>query len=104
MQNQLGKLMEQAQRMQSEMQAKQEELDAKTFEGSAGGGMATATVNGRMEVLSVKFMPEAVDPQDVEMLEDVVLAAIKDAQRKALEEKETQMSSLTGGMKIPGLF
>lgn len=87
--------------MQSQMAEEQEKLEKMSFSGSAGGGMAECEVNGKMEVTSLKIMPEAVDPEDVEMLEDVILAAVQDAQKKALEVKESQMSSLTGGMKLP---
>jgi len=96
--------MQQAQKMQADMAKKQEELDQSTFSGTSGGGIATVSVNGRLEVLSIKVMPEAVDPQDVEMLEDVILAAIQEAQKKAREKRDSEMASLTGGLKIPGLF
>jgi len=102
--DQMGKLMQQAQKMQADMAKKQEELDQSTFSGTSGGGIATVSVNGRLEVLSIKVMPEAVDPQDVEMLEDVILAAIQEAQKKAREKRDSEMASLTGGLKIPGLF
>ena len=104
MNDQMAKLMQQAQKMQSDMMEKQNELESMTFTGSAGGGMAEAVVNGKMEVQSIKVMPEAVDPDDVEMLEDVILAAIQEAQKQASEKKQADMSSLTGGLKVPGLF
>jgi DNA-binding YbaB/EbfC family protein len=100
----MGKLMQQAQRIQSEMQKKQEELDSMSFTGTAGGGMAEACVNGKLEVTSIKVMPEAVDPRDVEMLEDVILAAIQEAQKKGKEKRDQEMAGVTGGLKIPGLF
>ena len=103
MNDQFAKLMKQAQQMQSKMAEEQEKLDGMSFSGSAGGGMAESEVNGKLELISLKIMPEPVDPEDVEMLEDVILAAIQDAQRKAQEAKDSQMSSVTGGMKIPGL-
>jgi hypothetical protein len=104
MNDQLGKLMKQAQKMQSDMMQEQEKLNSMVFKGSAGGGMAEVQVNGKLEVVSLSIMPEAVDPEDVEMLEDVILAAIQEAQKKAGQEKESSMSALTGGMKLPGLM
>ncbi|MEE2924749.1 MAG: YbaB/EbfC family nucleoid-associated protein [bacterium] len=104
MNDQLGKLMKQAQKMQADMMEEQEKLNSMVFKGSAGGGMAEVVVNGKMEITDIKIMPEAVDPEDVEMLEDVILAAIQEAQKKASQEKESSMSALTGGMKLPGLM
>ena len=104
MNDQMAKLMKQAQKMQDDMQTKQAELEKTIFKGSAGGGMAEVEVNGKLEVLSVKIMPEAVDPDDTEMLEDVILSALKEAQKAASAKRETDMSSAMGGMKIPGLF
>lgn len=82
----------------------QEELEAREFEAAAGGGMVTVKVNGRKELLSVEIKPEAVDPDDVEMLQDLVLAAVNEALREATETTEREMSKLTGGMSMPGLF
>lgn len=90
--------------MQADMMQEQEKLSTMIFKGSAGGGMAEAEVNGKLELVGLKIMPEAVDPEDVEMLEDVILAAIQEAQKKAGQEKESSMSALTGGMKLPGLM
>jgi len=101
MNDQFAKLMKQAQQMQSQMQEEQEKLEQMSFSGSAGGGMAECEVNGKLEVSSIKIMPEAVDPEDVEMLEDVILAAIQDAQKKAQEARDSQLGSLPGGMKLP---
>lgn len=101
MNDQFAKLMKQAQKMQAQMADEQEKLEKMSFSGSAGGGMASCEVNGKMEITTLKIMPEAVDPEDVEMLEDVILAAIQDAQKKASEAKSSQMSSLTGGLKLP---
>ena len=81
-----------------------EELEAREFEAAAGGGMVTVKVNGRKELLSVEIKPEAVDPDDVEMLQDLVLAAVNEALREATETTEREMSKLTGGMSMPGLF
>ena len=90
--------------MQANMMEEQEKLNSMVFKGSAGGGMAEVQVNGKLEITDLKIMPEAVDPEDVEMLEDVILAAIQEAQKKASQEKESSMSALTGGMKLPGLM
>jgi len=94
-------LMKQAQQMQERMQKQMAELKA---EGNAGGGMVTVTMNGAKQVLSLKLDPEAVSKDDVEMLQDLVLAAINDAQRKADEALQKSMGGMLGGMKIPGLF
>jgi DNA-binding YbaB/EbfC family protein len=100
----MGNLMKQAQQMQQKMMKMQEEMAAKTVDASVGGGMVTVTANGRAEVLSIKIDPQAVDPDDVEMLEDLVLAGVNEALRKAQDMMASEMSKLTGGMKIPGLF
>ena len=101
--NQAG-MMKQAQKMQQEFMKMQEELEQKEFTAKSGGGVVTATVNGKRELLSVKIKPEAVDPDDVEMLEDMVLAAVNEALRDATETTEREMGKLTGGMNMPGLF
>ncbi len=103
MNDQLGKMMKQAQKLQTQMASEQEKLAQTHFKASAGGGMAEAEVNGKLELISVKIMPEAVDPEDVEMLEDVVLAAVQEAQKQAAEARDSQMSSLTGGLNLPGM-
>jgi DNA-binding YbaB/EbfC family protein len=100
----MGNLMKQAQQMQQKMLKMQEEMANKTVEASVGGGMVTVTANGRAEVLSVKIDPQTVDPDDVEMLEDLVLAGVNEALRKAQDMMANEMSKLTGGMKIPGLL
>jgi DNA-binding YbaB/EbfC family protein len=94
-------LMKQAQQMQERLQKQMAELKV---EATAGGGMVTVVMNGSKQVLSLKIDPEAVSKDDVEMLQDLILAAISDAQRKADEAMQKQMSGLMGGMKIPGLF
>jgi DNA-binding YbaB/EbfC family protein len=94
-------LMKQVQQMQAQMQQRMAEL---RVEGSAGGGMVKATMNGNKEVLSVSIDKEAVDPNDVEMLQDLVVAAVNEASRKVDEEMQGQLGAMTGGMKIPGLF
>jgi hypothetical protein len=100
----MGNLMKQAQQMQQKMLKMQEELAQKTVEASVGGGMVSVTVNGKNEVLRVKIEPQVVDPDDVEMLEDLILAGVNEAIRKSQEMVSEEMSKLTGGVKIPGLF
>jgi DNA-binding YbaB/EbfC family protein len=100
----MQKMMKQVQKMQAEMARLQEELGTREVEASAGGGMVTVVVNGKQEVISVKIKPEAVDPDDVEILEDMVLAAVKEALRKSQEMVAEEMNKITGGLKIPGLF
>ena len=100
----MQQLARQAQKLQQQMTQMQEELEAREFEAAAGGGMVTVKVNGRKELLSVEIKPEAVDPDDVEMLQDLVLAAVNEALREATETTEREMSKLTGGMSMPGLF
>jgi DNA-binding YbaB/EbfC family protein len=100
----MGNLMKQAQQMQQKMLKMQEEMAQRTVEASVGGGMVTVTANGKAEILAVKIEPQAVDPDDVEMLEDLVLAGVNEALRKAQEMMADEMNKLTGGMKIPGLF
>lgn len=100
----MGNLMKQAQQMQKRMMKLQEEMAQKTVEASVGGGMVTVTANGRSEILQVKIEPQVVDPDDVEMLEDLVVAGVNEALRKAQEMVSEEMSKVTGGMKIPGLM
>ncbi len=97
-------MMKQAQKMQQEMLRMQEEMENKTFSAAAGGGMVTATVNGKHEVLSISINPEAVDPDDVEMLQDMVIAAVNEAMRAADVDSANNMSRLTGGLNLGGLF
>ena len=94
-------MMKQVQQMQAQMQQRMAEL---RVEGSAGGGMVKATVNGAKELLAVAIDKEAVDPNDVEMLQDMIVAAVNEASRKVDEEMSSQVSAMTGGLKIPGLF
>ena len=100
----MGNLVKQAQQMQQRMLKLQEELAQRTVEASVGGGMVTVTVNGKSEVLRVKVEPQVVDPDDVEMLEDLIVAGVNEALRKAQEMMSEEMAKVTGGMKIPGLF
>jgi len=100
----MGNLMKQAQQMQQKMLKRQEEIAEKTLvDASVGGGMVTVTVNGKSEVLRIKIEPQVVDPNDVEMLEDLIVAGVNEALRKAQEMMAEEMSKLTGGLKIPGL-
>lgn len=107
MKNPLGNmanLMKQAQAMQAQMAKLQEEAATKTVIGTAGGGMVTVTANGGMDIVSVVINPEAAKGGDVDMLQDLVLAASNDALKKARQMMADQMKSVTGGMNIPGLF
>ncbi|MDZ4121859.1 MAG: YbaB/EbfC family nucleoid-associated protein [Candidatus Cloacimonadaceae bacterium] len=97
-------LMKQAQRMQQEMMKQQEDLENQIFEASSGGGMVKVQMNGKYEVKSLKIDPQAVDPEDVEMLEDLIVAALMEVQDKVASASQDAMGKLTGGMKIPGLF
>jgi len=98
-------LMKQAQKMQKDMAKLQEELQEKTVEATAGGGAVTVVANGKKELQKITIKPEVVDPDDVEMLEDLVLAAVNEALRKADEMVNEEMSKITGALgKIPGLF
>ena len=100
----MQQLARQAQKLQQQMTRMQEELDAREYEASAGGGMVTVKVSGKKEVLSIEIKPEAVDPDDVEMLQDMVLAAVNEALRTANDTTEREMGKLTGGLNMPGLF
>ena len=90
--------------VQAEMEKVQEELEDKVVEGTAGGGAVTATANGKKEILSLKISPDAVDPEDIETLEDLVMVAVNDAVKKADDMMAEGMSAVTGGINIPGLF
>jgi hypothetical protein len=96
-----GNLAKMAQQMQADMARVQAELDALTLEGSAGGGAVTAVVNGRQELVSLLIDPEVVDPDDVEMLQDLVTAAVNDGLRRVKETAEEKMGRVTGGMRLP---
>ena len=97
-------MIKQAQKMQMEMQRMQEEMENKTYTAAAGGGMVKASVNGKHEVVSLEINPEAVDPDDVEMLQDMVIAAVNEAMRTADVDAANNMSRLTGGLNLGGLF
>ena len=97
-------MMKQAQKMQQEMLRMQQEMETKTYTAKAGGGMVAATVNGKHELVDLQINPEAVDPDDVEMLQDMVMAAVNEAMRTADSEAANNMSKLTGGLNLGGLF
>ena len=100
----MGKMMKQAQQLQSKMLKLQEKMADKTVETTSGGGMVKVVANGRQQVLSIQIEKEVVDPDDVEMLQDLILAAINDALIKSQEMATQEMSKLTGGLNIPGLM
>jgi len=100
----IGNLMKQAQKMQSQMAKIQEEMAGRTVEASAGGGMVSAVANGKQEILSLRIEKEVVDPEDVEMLQDLLVAAVNEALKKSQEMVSEEMSKLTGGFQIPGLM
>lgn len=103
----MGNLLKQAQQFQSKMAKLQEELGERTLEATSGGGMITVVANGRQEILSVKIDPEVIDPNDREMLQDLIMAAVNDALSKARKMVQEEMGSLTQGLNLPnmpGLF
>ena len=94
----MQQLMRQAQKMQQMMMAKQEELDAREYEGTAGGGAVACKVSGKRQLLALTIQPDAVDPDDVEMLQDMIVAAVNDALKKGEETREREMNKIGGGM------
>ncbi len=100
----MNSVIKQAQKMQEEMERVQSEMEEKTVEATAGGGVVEVQANGKKEILSIKIKPEAVDPEDVETLEDLVLVAVNEAIKKADDMMTEGMSEITGGINIPGLF
>jgi DNA-binding YbaB/EbfC family protein len=99
----MGNMMKQAQKLQSKIFKLQEELADKTVETTVGGGMVKAVANGKQELLSIKIDPEVVDPSDVQMLEDLITAAVNDVLKKSQEMVSQEMTKLTGGFNIPGI-
>jgi DNA-binding YbaB/EbfC family protein len=99
----MGNLLKQAQQLQTKMARLQEELEEKTVEASSGGGMVTVVVNGRQEILSINIEPEVIDPDDQEMLQDLILAAINDGLAKARNMVNEEMGKLTGGINLPNI-
>ena len=100
----MNQLMKQAQKMQKEMAEMQEGLSEKTLEASSGGGAVKVTVNGEKKLIDLQISPDAVDPEDVEMLQDLIMSAVNEALRQMDEAINSQMSKFTGGMNLPGLF
>ena len=100
----MNKMMKQVQKMQQDMAKLQEEMKTRTVECTAGGGMVKVVANGNNEIVAIEINPQAVDPEDVEMLQDLVLAAVNESLKNAQEMVAKEMSKLTGGMNIPGLF
>jgi nucleoid-associated protein EbfC len=99
----MGNLAKMAQQMQAEMARVQAELDALVLEGSAGGGAVTAAVNGKQELVALRIDPEVVDADDVEMLQDLITAAVNEGLRQVRQTAEEKMARVTGGMRLPGL-
>ncbi len=100
----LGNIMKQAQQMQAKIARVQQELESKEVEATAGGGMVTARANGKQQILDLKIEKDVVDPEDIEMLQDLVVAAINEAIKKSQDMIQGEMSKVTGGMNIPGMF
>ncbi|KIH77515.1 hypothetical protein SAMN05660860_00930 [Geoalkalibacter ferrihydriticus] len=100
----LGNIMKQAQMMQQKMARLQEELAERTIEASSGGGMVTAVANGKQQLVALKIEKDVVDPDDIEMLQDLVLAAANEALKKSQEMMQEEMGKITGGLNIPGMF
>ena len=99
----IGNIMKQAQQMQRRMAELQQELEKKQVEASAGGGMVTAVVSGKQQLIDLKIEPAAVDPDDVEMLQDLVTAAVNEALKQSQQMAQEEMAKVTGGLNIPGL-
>jgi DNA-binding YbaB/EbfC family protein len=100
----MNSLMKQAQKFQQQMEDMQKDLGNKKFEASVGGGAVIAIANGKRQLVEVKIKPEVVDPDDVEMLEDLIMSACNEALKKAEDETSNEMGKLTGGLNMPGLF
>ena len=101
--NNLGNIMKQAKKMQERMGQLQQELEMRTIEAQAGGGMVKVVVNGKFEIISLKIEKDVVNPEDVEMLQDLIAAAVNEGIRKAQEMASTEMAKITGGLNIPGM-
>lgn len=100
----MNQMLKQAQKMQADMQALQEDLENREFSAVSGGGMVEVTVDGKHFIKSIKINPHAVDPDDVEMLEDLVTVAVNEAIANATKTSEEEMGAITGGLNMPGLF
>ncbi len=97
-------MIRQAQKMQEDMAAKQEELNAREYEVSAGGGVVTIKINGKREILAIDIQPEIVDPEDIETLSDVLVAAVNEAIKRVEDTNNAELNQITGSMNLPGLF
>lgn len=100
----MNQMLKQAQQMQEQMASLQTELEEKEYTATSGGGMVEATVDGKHFIKGLKINPDAVDPDDAEMIEDLVTVAVNEAIQKAIDDAETQMGAITGGLNIPGMF
>jgi DNA-binding YbaB/EbfC family protein len=100
----LGNIMKQAQQMQQRIARVQQELEGREVEATSGGGMVTALVNGKMQLISLKIEKDVVDPEDIEMLQDLVSAAVNEALKQSQEMMQEEMGKVTGGMNLPGMF
>ncbi len=100
----MNAMIKQAQKMQAEMEALQEQLDEKEYDVSAGGGVVTVKINGKKEILSIDLKPEIVDPDDIESLSDILVAAVNEAIKKVEETNAAEMQKITGDINVPGLF
>lgn len=100
----MNQMMKQAKKMQEQMAKMQEEMETKTYEATSGGGAVKVVIDGKRELKEIVISPEVVDPDDVEMLQDLIIAAVNEGMRKAEEENASNISSITGGLNIPGLF
>lgn len=100
----MNQMLKQAQKMQEQMAKMQEEMESKSFTAEVGGGAVSATVSGKKELMEINLKEEVVDPDDIEMLQDLIVAAVNEAMRKADKDSEAQMGALAGGLNIPGLF
>ena len=100
----MNSMMKQVQKMQEDMAALQEDLENREYEVSAGGGMVSVKINGKREILSLDIKPEIVDPDDIETLSDIVIAAVNEAIKKVDSTSESEMSKITGGINVPGMF
>ncbi len=102
--NNMQAMLRQAQKMQEDMGRVQQELEERSYDATAGGGAVKATVNGKHQLTALAVSPEVIDPEDAEMLADLIMAAVNEAQRKAADDAEKSMGAVTGGMSMPGLF
>ena len=100
----MNNLMKQAQKFQKQMEDMQKDLENKNYEASVGGGAVTAVVSGKKQVVDIKIKPEVVDPDDVEMLQDLIISACNEALKKAEDDSAGEMKKMTGGLNIPGMF